>query len=187
MQLTPILPCGHLYAVEDVLPPDLASNILQHDWASDDYTRLEIGKHRRRKLIYNVDRDEALHQWVRQQLIPLVEQACGVKFTDKNQGSVDWWVDEPGFKPDLHTDGDKPSAMQIYWLPADRQDLGTAFYSTSNTKDITHYFANCPNSGYLMLNTHNPRPMLWHDMQIAVPEGCLRLCLYISFGPYQVL
>jgi hypothetical protein len=187
MQLTPILPCGHLYAVENVFPKEIADRVADYNWASADYTKLTIGKQRRRLLKYNANRDEILYQWIRQHLIPTIEQACSVKFLDGTQYSFTWWVDEPGFKPDIHTDGDKPSAMQLYWLPTDRNDLGTAFYSTNDTKDVIHYFANRPNSGYLMFNTHKPRPMLWHDMQIEVPEGCLRLCLYLSFGPYQVL
>jgi hypothetical protein len=187
MQLTPILPCGHLYAVDEVFPKELADQVAQYDWATAEYTRLTIGWGFRRKLNNNIDRDDIFKTWINQHLIPTVEQICKVKFVDLTQYSFNWWVDEPGFRPGMHTDGEKPSSMQIYWLPNDRNDLGTAFYSTDNTNNLIHYFPNLPNSGYLMFNTHAPRPMLWHDMQLEVPENHLRVCLSLGFGPYQVL
>lgn len=180
MQIKPILNTGHLYAVEDVFPQALLDQIFNVDWTALEYTRLSIGSSLRREIMFNSNN---IYEYIRDSITPQVEQACQVKFTDLQQSAINWWIDEPGFRPRMHTDGDKPSALQIYLQP-DRTDLGTAFYSTSNTKDLTHYFASCPNTGYIMFNSHEPRPELWHDMQQPVPEGVLRLCLYISFGPY---
>lgn len=185
MQLTSVLNSGHLYAVDQAFPKEIADLVDTYDWLSADYTRISIGRNRRRLLTYNVKRDMVFDHWARNKILPEVERVCGITFTDNSQYCFDWWLDEPGFKPAMHTDGDKPGAMQIYWLPTDRNDLGTAFYSTSDTKDLTYYFANLPNTGYMMLNAHDPRPMLWHDMQKEVPENCVRLSLYLSFGPYR--
>jgi hypothetical protein len=124
-----------------------------------------------------------MFDYIEHAIAPQIEHDCHVRFTDPQQGAVTWWLDEPGFRPSMHTDGDKPSAMQVYWQP-NQADLGTAFYTTNNYNDLTHYFASRPNTGYIMLNTHEPRPALWHDMQRPVPDAVQRVTLYISFGPY---
>jgi hypothetical protein len=186
MILTPIIPTGHLYSVADVFPESLADRVSTVDWHSADYDRISIGDHKRRQLHYNPQRDSEFDSYVWTTLAPQIQRDCGVEFTDLAQHSFTWWLDEPGFKPRMHTDGDLPAALQVYWQPTDQTDLGTAFYSTDNTTDLTHYFASVPNTGYLMLNSHEPRPLMWHDMQQAVPAGVLRLSLYITFGPYRI-
>jgi len=180
MQIEPILSTGHLYSVKDVFPPELAEQIQAHNWSTGDYTRLAIGSNRRRQLITSID---AVDQYIHQVVTPAVESACGVVFTDPRQSAITWWLDEPGFRPRMHTDGDKPSALQVYWQP-EQTDLGTAFYNSSDRLDLLHYFASRSNTGYIMLNTHEPRPPLWHDMQRPVPDAVQRVTLYISFGPY---
>jgi hypothetical protein len=183
MQIEPITTTGHLYAVRDVFPADIAEQINLTDWTDINYTRLSIGFACRRQLEYSTNTNPELFNYIWHVIVPQIQQECGVEFIDLSQSAVTWWLDEPGFRPGMHTDGDKPSAMQVYWEP-DCDTLGTAFYSTNNLCDLTHYFASRTNTGYLMFNTHEPRPELWHDMQQSVPEGVVRLCLYISFGPY---
>jgi hypothetical protein len=186
MKITPVLDTGHLWAVSDIFPSELVDLVHNIDWNLVDYDRISIGDHKRRQLHYNDQRDGWLDHYVWNTMVPQIEHRCGVKFTDPSQHSFAWWLDEPGFKPLMHTDGDLPTALQIYWQPTDHPELGTAFYSTSNTKDLTHYFPSVPNTGYLMFNSHNPRPLMWHDMQQAVPADVLRLSLYLVFGPYQL-
>ena len=183
MQIEPIVTTGHLYAVSNVFPTAIADQLDRTDWTQFNYTRLAIGSARRRQLQYDTDANPAMFAHIWQSVLPQIQQECGVEFTDLTQSAVTWWLDEPGFRPRMHTDGNKPSALQVYWHP-DREDLGTAFYSSSNVKDLIHYFVSSPNTGYLMFNTHQPRPELWHDMTKPVPADVLRLCLYISFGPY---
>ena len=184
MELERIINTGHLYVASNIFPQWLVDQVNTIDWLSAAYDRVSIGNSKRRRLIYNHARDDEFDKYVRTVIAPQIERECGITFTDAQQNSFDWWIDEPGFKPRMHTDGDLASALQIYWLPSNRTDLGTAFYSTEEIRDLTHYFPNIPNTGYLMLNSHEPRPKLWHDMEQEVPEGVLRLCLYITFGPY---
>ena len=183
MQIEPVITTGHLYAVSNVFPTAIVEQLDGTAWTQFDYTRLDIGSGRRRQLDYPVATNPAMFDYIWQTIVPESESKCGVEFVDLTQSSVTWWLDEPGFRPRIHTDGDKPSAMQVYWQP-DCEQLGTAFYSSRDPRDLTHYFASRTNTGYLMFNTHEPRPALWHDMQQPVPEGIVRVCLYINFGPY---
>jgi hypothetical protein len=183
MQIEPILSTGHLYSVKDVFPTAVVEQLNHTAWSTLDYTRLSIGSARRRQLVYNTHDCPAMFDCIEHTITPQIEHYCRVRFTDPQQSAITWWLDEPGFRPRMHTDGNKPSALQVYWHP-DREDLGTAFYSSRNVNDLIHYFASRPNTGYLMFNTHQPRPELWHDMTKPVPVDVLRLCLYISFGPY---
>ena len=188
MELHRIIDTGHLYLASNIFPQQLIDQVATIDWNLAAYDRIAIGgTFKRRRLIYDPARDSEFDNYVWKVLVPQIEQECSVVFTDTQQHSFDWWIDEPGFRPLMHTDGDLPSALQIYWQPIDRLDLGTAFYSTADIKNLTHYFSNVPNTGYLMFNSHDPRPELWHDMQNEVPEGVLRLSLYITFGPYRVV
>ena len=184
MELRPIINTRHLYVASNIFPQLLVDQVNTVDWGSAAYNRISIGNFKRRQLIYDHARDIKFNNYSLEVIAPHIERECGITFTDIQQHSFDWWIDESGFKPGMHTDGDLPSSLQIYWQPSDRTDLGTAFYSTNQIQDLTHYFSNRPNTGYLMLNSHEPRPKLWHDMERKVPEGVLRLCLYITFGPY---
>jgi hypothetical protein len=183
MQIKPVLDSGHLWAVSQVFPPELLDLIQAQPWHQLEYRRLVIGSGLRREIQFNPD---SIIDHVFTVLVPAIESECSVKFTDISQRGVDWWIDEPGFRPRIHQDGPKPSALQVYLQP-DQLDLGTAFYRTSSGQDLAHYFASEPNTGYIMFNAHEPSTELWHDMQQAVPEQVLRLCLYVGMGPYTRL
>jgi hypothetical protein len=206
MNIATVIP-GYLYAVDQVLPPQLLSLIAQIDWPARSARQLDIGQGLRRQIEYSDSTDRTVNNYCFTQLKQAIEQACCIKFTGRPaEESAQYWLDLPGFRPAMHTDGDLPSAVQIYLQSADRTDLGTAFYPEGiKLDDADHYrlihtgadpvypaplhvFASKPNSGYVMLNQPEPnRPELWHDMTQAVPKGMLRLCLYVTLGPYQRL
>jgi hypothetical protein len=188
MNISPVMP-GYLYRVDQVFPAELSESIAAIDWSARSYNRLEIGWGLRRQIDYHDETDHWITDYCRRELVAAIEQACSVKFTGSpEQQSFQYWVDEPGFRPAVHTDGDLPSAVQIYLQPADQLDLGTAFYHTSQADSEIYQFASQPNSGYIMLNQpEQNRPALWHDMTQAVPQGVLRLCLYVTLGQYQRL
>jgi hypothetical protein len=155
------------------------------------YQRQRIGMNRRR-LIDNkfLPFDILAHELIIEKLRPSVEVTCGVKFVDYKCWSLNWWVDEPGFRPDMHHDGDLPSAIQIYLLPNNNNSLGTTFFNSPNWNDVMHQFPSVCNSGYLMFNNHSHngvRKRLWHDMECAVPESVHRVCCYITLGSYEKL
>jgi hypothetical protein len=185
LQITPVL-SGYLYSIEQVMPPELLESISKTDWANRSYNRLEIGRGRRRQLDYQVELDQAVNDYCCTELARAIELACQIRFTGQSEQSFQYWIDEPGFRPAMHTDGDLASAVQIYLQADGRLDLGTAFYHSADPQDLTHTFASRPNTGYVMLNQPEPgRPALWHDMTQAVPAGSFRLCLYLTLGRYQ--
>jgi hypothetical protein len=189
MRLTPIDSDQHLWAAAQVFPPEIATVINSITWGTQPGQQLkEIGRGLRRSVTYEPERDQAIDQYARQHLVPAIQQQCGIEFTELATGfNLQVWIDLPGFRPHMHTDGDKPSALQVYWTPEADTSLGTAFYTTSNRSTREHYFASEPNTGYLLLNTHEPRRLLWHDMERHVPVDIERMCLYFSFGAYAKL
>jgi hypothetical protein len=187
MNIAAVIP-GYLYSVDQVLPEELLKLINSIDWPARPAAKLAIGHGRRRQINYSDHLDHRVSRWCFDDLKQAIELACQVKFTHPEQQSFQYWLDQPGFRPARHTDGNLPSAVQIYLQAADRWDLGTAFYPSSNHQDPMHTFNSDPNTGYIMLNQPEPgRPGLWHDMTQPVPEGVDRLCLYITLGQYQRL
>ena len=185
MRIRAVIP-QYLYAVEQVLPEELFNSVQAHDWLSRPYTRQTIGWGRRRQINHDPMQDTAVNDYCYNQLKTTIEHECGLQFTDTRQSSFQYWLDEPGFRPGMHTDGDLASAVQIYLQADNRLDLGTQFYHSQNSQQILHTFASQPNTGYIMLNQPEAdRPSLWHDMSQAVPAGCFRLCLYLTLGTYK--
>ena len=184
MDIASIIP-GYLYAAGNIFPEELLNSINQIDWRERPYERLVIGRGRRRQITHNDSVDQTVNDYCFNVIKPWIEQQCGVKFTQDTNRSFTYWLDEPGFRPSMHTDGDLSTALQIYLQSNGQTDLGTVFYRTNNHNDALHTFESQPNTGYIMFNQPEAtRPVLWHDMSRAVPEGVLRLCLYICFGPY---
>jgi hypothetical protein len=185
MRISVVIP-RYLYAVEQVLPEELFNSIQAQDWPSRPYTRLTIGWGRRRRINHDPVQETAVNDYFYNQLKTTIEHECGLQFTDTQQSSFQYWLDEPGFRPAMHTDGDLASAVQIYLWSNGRSDLGTAFYHSQDPHTVLHTFDSRPNTGYIMFNQPEAeRPMLWHDMTQAVPPDLVRLCLYVTFGCYQ--
>lgn len=186
MKLTSLVEDNYLYGITEFLPREMVREVISISWIDLPYDRLDIGRQRRRNLHLTTDFFTRAEHYVRDILVPQIESECGVKFT--GQACVNWWVDEPGFRPAIHHDGDVEANALIYWLPTDRQDLGTSFYHDQECNEIIYQFPNVPNTGYLMFKpkTHiGVDKLLWHDMEQAVPEGVTRLVTHIWFGPYQ--
>ena len=183
---------NQLYAMSDIFPEDILSDIMSFDWDQTSYQRLEIGDSKRRSFDESqLPFEHKVHNYVINTVRPQIEKVCGVKFVDNKFWSVNWWLDEPGFRPRMHTDGDLPSALQVYFLPGDNTSLGTTFFNTNSYDDVMHRFPSVPNTGYLMFNAHHStednRILLWHDMERAVPDSVKRVCLYVTLGGYVKL
>jgi hypothetical protein len=180
--------CGSLYSVTEVFPGNILSQITSCAWDTASYQQLEIGKNKRRQ-IHGSDLlfDSDVNDYVLGTLRPQIEQECGVKFVDDKYWSLNWWMDEPGFRPIMHCDGTLPSAMQIYLLPDNDTTLGTTFFNTDSHSDVMHRFSSVSNTGYLMFNAHTcsgVKKLLWHDMEREVPESVQRICCYVTLGDY---
>jgi len=189
MQIDSVMPTGHLYSVQQVLPPELLAQVYALDWTQLKYRRLGIGQQRRREIdsteipfFDQMDHDFKYH------MVHTIEHSCGVKFDNPAAVNFNWWIDDAGFRLGMHTDGDLPAAMLLYFYPTDREDLGTVFFNTPSYDDVLHSFPSVPNTGYLMFNSHlhqGQRLRLWHDMLQPVPRDVPRLILYTWLGPYK--
>jgi hypothetical protein len=183
--------CGCLYSVTEVFPSNIVSQITSCSWDTQPYQQLEIGRNKRRRICdAELPFDSDVNDYALRTLRPQIEQACGVKFIDDEYWSLSWWMDEPGFRPDMHCDGTLPSAMQIYLLPNNDTTLGTTFFNTKSDSDVMHRFPSVTNTGYMMFNAHTcdgVKKLLWHDMERQVPESVQRICCYITLGNYTKL
>ena len=86
----------------------------------------------------------------------------------------------------MHTDGELPMSMQLYFIGD--STLGTAFYKLGTKESIWKKFEFKPNTGYMMLNGKMPdgsQPLQWHDMMTPVPENSFRVSSYTVFPEYS--
>jgi hypothetical protein len=180
MQLTPLDGEHRLWLVEDILSEEQMKDIVSIDWPSLSWKRGCMQEHWKRRQIHDDNPDiQRISKYV-PVLLPKINTALGTQF--KRTWCM-WWLDEPGFTCDMHTDGHLPNAMQIYWL-APSEDYGTVFYHYRDPSHVKHKFLSRPNQGYLMLNHANEdgsQPLQWHNMPNPVPEGTWRLSSYWFF------
>jgi hypothetical protein len=176
-----------LFQVEELFPQELVDKLLNRDWLSSPYQTKESGSDLfRRSLLLDTTLIEANTAII--ELQPQIEDLCRVTFKIPAQVvSTQWWVDEPGFTVGLHTDGELPSTMQMYWV-SPTIFLGTMFSHSSNYHESPYKtFIPIVNTGYIMLNGKNQddsQPKLWHGMINPVPPGTFRVSSYTSFGQY---
>ena len=153
------------------------AELINMDWLNFPYTQIQNQKHLHRRTINNnhplVDRAS---KYITDQL-PAINNGIGTNF---RIATGHFWIDEPGFSIDIHTDGELPNAMQMYWF-APGDEFGTGFYNSRNANDLLYQFFSTCNTGYIMLNSLNEdgsQPLLWHGMLKTVPENCYRLTSY---------
>lgn len=172
-----------LFHVHEVLPEPLAKAIAAIDWLSLPWHKGERQESWPRRHITSsahptLTEADSYFETVQH----LLENHCGIKFYNKPY--TRWWLDEPGFDCSLHTDGELPSSMQLFWFSPGIQ-YGTKFYNSKNVWDIKYDFPFVPNSGYLMLNQSKDdyQILQWHGMPNTVPD--YRMTSYTYFGNYR--
>jgi len=174
---------GRLFQVQEVLPEHLALSIQNINWLAlpyhkgdrqESWPRRHIKSDAHPKLI-EIDAYILTLQH-------LIENYCGIKFHQTPY--TIWWLDEPGFDCNLHTDGELPSSMQLFWQSSGIE-FGTKFYNSKNNWDIKYDFPFVPNTGYLVLNqAENDYQILqWHGMPNKITD--YRLTSYTYFGNYR--
>lgn len=178
---TPVDSASRLWQVTDLLPPEQAQQLVTCEWRSlacslssgqEDWARKQVN--------WDDPTAQQLGQYITQQL-PTINQALGAKFTSCYGH---FWIDQPGFTIDLHTDGHLSNALQMYWIAPDHT-YGTGFYQHKRADTLIHQFTSEPNTGYLMLNHLNPdgsQPLQWHAMLNPVPQGHIRVTSYWHFS-----
>ena len=185
MQLTFIT--DRLLRIESALPPTLAQQLQQHNWLQMPWARGQKQEKwpRRSLLTDGVDLLAQVQQHI-WQLIPKIETCCAIEF-DSKYPATQWWIDEPGFDVGIHTDGELPGAMQLFWC-APGPEWGTVFYNNKHETDVLYQFPFVPNTGYIMLNAVNPdgsQPLQWHGMLNTVPENTYRVTSYTNLTSYR--
>lgn len=182
MIVTPVDGSFRLFHIREILCSTALKRLTSLDWSSIVWERPPQQESWKRRSL--TDKHSVLAD-VNMQLRDLsgeIGERCGVEFS---YPSTAWWLDEPGFTVDLHTDGHLPAAMQLCWLAPDAH-YGTAFYTDPRT--LRHQFESVPNTGYIMLNQPNidgSQPLQWHSMTNSVPSNTLRITSYTTFGAYN--
>jgi hypothetical protein len=176
-----------LFQVESILPQDLVADLLALDWQSVPWARGLKQEHwsRRNLNASNIATLEQVQQYI-WQAIPQIETHCNIEF-DIKFPATQWWLDEPGFDVDIHTDGEMPGSIQLFWY-APGPDWGTVFYNSKQQTDVLYQFPFVANTGYMMLNCPNPdgsQPLQWHGMLNTVPLNTYRVTSYTNLSSYH--
>lgn len=184
MQIYAVDAWRDLFRVEGVCPDDLVNAILTTEWSALRWQRQEDQQHWRRR---RIDSEEIawIHSWDQHMraIWPAIESAVGRSL--RPYSGTAWWLDEPGFVCDLHTDGEMPGAMQLTWIGVSAS-LGTAFYHYRDPASLRYQFPMQSNTGYIILNQADQtgyRHLQWHGMLTPVPDDTYRLNSYSWIFP----
>ena len=169
-----------LWQVNNLLSAEQVEDIITTDWMSLDWAKGPSQEHWiRRQVLWSDPKAQQLSSYITEQL-PAINQGAGTEF--KMSAGV-FWIDEPGFTVNMHTDGHLANSLQMYWIVPD-ETYGTGFYNYKNKDSLLYQFLSRPNTGYLMLNHLNDdgsQPLQWHGMFHTVPEGSVRVSSYWQF------
>jgi hypothetical protein len=179
MQITAVDSENNLFLIEHVLPTDFVEQILTTDWLNLPWIKQQGQESWPRRRI-----DETAIPWIGQ-WHSYLEQHWGTIAQQTNTAiegymGTAFWLDEPGFTCNLHTDGMMPGSMQIVW-----QGTGTTFYWYKDPDCVRYQMPNTANTGYIMLHTNNQQyqKLVWHGMLTPVPKHTFRLTSYTWITP----
>jgi hypothetical protein len=178
IKITAVDPDNNLFQVEHVMPDQLVQKILNTPWLDLPWQK-QSGQESwpRRKI------DNNALTWIDEwnvecsRLWHAIEKTTGTKMGPYQ--STAFWIDEPGFTCNMHTDGEMPGSMQLNWIGT--KDLGTAFYWHKDTASLRYQTTFEPNAGYIMINKADDtgyRRLIWHAMLNPVPANSFRLTSY---------
>ena len=179
MQITAVDQDHNLFAIIDLVPQSLVDKILETDWLSLEHTLTEGNRLLRRQVQNNqLPWIDEWHDCMRQSWQSIVEQTT---CNHLNYADTGFWIDMPTYTCPIHTDGELPGSIQMYWIGADT-NIGTTWYHHKNQLDHTrHVFKFIPNTGYIMINQPEPngyRKLQWHGMLTPVPDNSFRVSSY---------
>ena len=187
MEIVPVGDTNRLFHITDVLPDTLFKDLLQVAWDTVPWRRISNQSHLSRRQLEpdHMPLFKDIAQCLRQRRV-VIENELNIRFQRDHFNTV-WWYDQPGFSIDIHTDGHLPSAMQLFWIASD-QDQVTVFYQYKNMQYPISDFKFVPNTGYIMLNmpdADGTQPLLWHGMTVPVPADQFRISSYSLLGVYS--
>jgi len=180
--MSPVDQDQDLFAVTNVAPTGLVDEILSTPWLDLPWSRQGGQESWLRRRIdtdalswYGLWNECISSQW------HLIEN--NARRSLQYQGTA-WWLDEPGFCCQIHTDGEMPGALHLMWIGD--AGLGTTFYHYRDLAHVRYQFPFLANCGYLMINqadTTGYRKLQWHAMMQPVPQHCFRLTSYTWLVP----
>jgi hypothetical protein len=183
MQITPVDQDNNLFEIINLVPQSLVEKITQTPWLSLLYHMEPSNRDLRRRVANNqLSWIAEWHECIDQAWSNIV-QATGcdhLEYFNLDGSATGFWIDMPSYTCPMHTDGELPGAIQMYWI-APNQDLGTTWYHYKDTTSIRHNFEFKPNTGYIMINQQNPngyRKLQWHGMLTPVPKDSFRVSSY---------
>jgi hypothetical protein len=180
MQITAVDNEHNLFRIADVFPQHIVDLVANQDWLELDWARQEGQEHWLRRRI-NSTTIPWISQWDShlQSIWPDIQDQLGIEI--KGYSGTAFWIDEPGFRCDLHTDGEMPGTLHLTW-----RGTGTAFYWYKNSQTLRYQVPSAVNAGYIMINQPDSVPyrrLLWHAMLDTVPENTYRLTTYTWIIP----
>lgn len=178
-----------LFQVENVFDEKIMQLVNSINWSSLPWQRgLGQESWNRRRIDANINEVKILSSM----MVPFIEQINDTLNIDVDPKCVSWWLDEPGFTCGTHIDEFLPKTIQLYMI-CPNENVGTSFYNNVPRDESTVEwmskieqstlikFKSIPNTGYVMLNypeTDGTTPLLWHNMNVPVPENSIRLSCY---------
>jgi hypothetical protein len=175
MQITAVDNELNLFQVTQAVSDDLVENISKTDWVNLPWDRQPGQESWPRRRI----RNQSL-SWIKEwdnyfyNIWPEIEKTLGGKL--QPYCGTAFWLDEPGFVCNMHTDGEMPGSLHLNWIgPA------TCFYWYNDPKSVRYQALEVPNTGYIMINRDDSlayRKLLWHSMSTPVPANTIRLTSY---------
>jgi hypothetical protein len=185
MKITPIDDTHRLFQVEEFVSPELLTELQHLDWSSIPWTKQPLQETWPRRLLDPTHPTlDKVVTWVNNSMKQLCDD-CGIVV--KEFVNTSFWLDEPGFTVSLHTDGQLPGSMQLFWVMPTLQH-GTVFYNSNCSDDVRFAPSGVPNTGYIMLNNPNldgSQPLHWHGMLQPVPAGTIRVTSYTVIRSYE--
>lgn len=183
MNIEPVNTDATLYAVKNVFPDYIEEEIRKINWHELPVEPMILDRHRQTLRL-----PASLNLLIRQHLLnivnPQIEETAKIKFLDPEIFHPTCWLCQPGYHSRIHIDGTIPATMQVYWYPTDRSDMGTYFYNSKNVDDVSHYFPNDWNTGYLSFPKMAGQP-LWHGTDRPLEKDILRVCFMIVYGDFE--
>ena len=184
MQITPVDQDNNLFLIADLFPQALVNQITQTPWLSLSYYMEPSNRDLRRRVHNNqLSWIDEWHECIDRAWDSIMaETGCDhLEYFNLDGSATGFWIDLPTYTCPIHTDGELPGSIQMYWHGANA-DLGTVWYHYKDqTDNIRHTFKFIPNTGYIMINkpeSDGYRKLQWHGMLNPVPDNSFRVSSY---------
>lgn len=165
---------SRLFHITNVVPQHLLNEMHQVDWFSRPNEHDPLLPQR-----YRLTQHNHVQLLVDQIVTDLVPSINVVADTSYSHAVSTWHLSLPGSRCPLHTDGQKPNVMILYWHTPG-PEYGTTFYHSCDEKDIWWTCSGIANTGFFanysrLRRLGRPWQSMWHASPNPVPEGTYRL------------